>query len=375
MGAGAAGLSLLSRLGDPARAVAFDPRTTFGRDRSWCFFRTQPCGFDSAVSHAWPAWKVRLGGREIVRSAPGVEYVHIASDAFYSEALKRIAARSGVTLRLGESVTGVQRVPDGFRLTSAARSVHAKWVFDARPASLRMPVARGEVRLLQHFKGFHVRVDSDVFDPQVATLMDFDVSQADGTAFVYALPFSAREALVEATWFSPAVLPEARYDAAVADWMRARVGVSQWSVLHTERGVIPMTTESLGSEVPAGAFPIGLRGDLAKPSTGYAFLAIQRQSEAIATSLRTGRTPVPPSPRPARTRAIDRVFLSWLAADPGRGAELLFDLFDRVRPSTLVRFLSDEGSIFDDFAVMRRVPSLEFGLATGRTLRRLLPGF
>ena len=33
--------------------------------------------------------------------------------------------------------------------------------------------------------------------------MDFDVSQEQGLHFMYVLPFSANEALVESTYFSP----------------------------------------------------------------------------------------------------------------------------------------------------------------------------
>jgi lycopene beta-cyclase len=375
LGAGCAGLSLLSRLGDRVSAVAFEPRTSFARDRTWCFFQTRPCGFDSAVSHSWPAWKVRLGGREIVRTARGVKYVHIASDDFYAEALRRIAREPAIKLRLGCAATRVERDGSAFVVHAAGGSARAIHVFDARPPAMTGPVPPGETRLLQHFKGLHVRADRDAFDPGVATLMDFDVSQSDGTAFVYALPFSSREALVEATWFSPSTLPDTRYDAVLASWLRDRAGLSTWEVLHSERGVLPMTTESLGSDAIGGAVAIGLRGDCAKPSTGYAFLAIQRRSESIAAAVRAGRSPAQSPARPARTRAVDRVFLNWLARNPSRGAELLFNLFEQVSPASLVRFLSDEGSPADDLAVMRCVPVAEFGLESARTLPRLLRGF
>ena len=42
--------------------------------------------------------------------------------------------------------------------------------------------------LRQHFGGWEVTTQRPIFDPHVATLMDFDTEQFGATAFFYVLP-------------------------------------------------------------------------------------------------------------------------------------------------------------------------------------------
>jgi hypothetical protein len=65
--------------------------------------------------------------------------------------------------------------------------------------------------------------DRPVFDPGVATFMDFRVPQEGGTCFVYVLPTDPRRALVEYTVFSPEVWPaNGTRRASAGTWTHAR---------------------------------------------------------------------------------------------------------------------------------------------------------
>ncbi|GIR00728.1 MAG: hypothetical protein CM15mP9_4310 [Methanobacteriota archaeon] len=86
----------------------------------------------------------------------------------------------------------------------AARS-SPKLTFDSRP-----PRASRNA-MLQHFLGQEVIVDKPVFDDTTAILMDFRVDQSHGMHFIYLLPFSPTQALVESTLFSTKVLEEEFY--------------------------------------------------------------------------------------------------------------------------------------------------------------------
>ena len=69
--------------------------------------------------------------------------------------------------------------------------------FDSRP-----PRASRNA-MLQHFLGQEIQVDKPVFDPSTAILMDFRVDQSKGMHFIYLLPYSPTEALVESTLLAP----------------------------------------------------------------------------------------------------------------------------------------------------------------------------
>jgi lycopene beta-cyclase len=373
VGAGCAGLSLAAHLAEgtaAGRVRLVDPRTEYRRDRTWCFFDVVPHRFSAAVTRRWKRWAVRQGGRQCLRSSPGVEYVHVDAERFYAVARERIAQGA---LELGTRVDSMRDEGDRVFVVTDRGPMSASRVYDARPPRFEGPVPHGEIRLLQHFRGAYVRTDAPVFDPDTATLMDFDVPQEHGISFMYALPFSRTEALVEATWLSECMQDARVYDETLTRWRRERLGLSSWEVLHEEQGVLPMSTERLASPKGARIQRIGLGGGAAKPSTGYAFLAIQRQTEALALGIARGHFDAP-APRGMRELAFDRVMLDWMVHHREGTPALLYSLFEKVDPRTLARFLSEVSSPAEELAVMRAVPPLSFTVSTLRGAAGALRG-
>ncbi len=352
VGAGCAGRSLAWHLLDAGfdgrRMVLVDPRARFDRDRTWCFFEVWPHAFEALVSHRWSRWRVRADGPWVERTAPPLWYAHLPADAFYAATTERLE-RAGVELRLGVAAGAVDDGAAAARVETGAGPIDAAVVFDSRP-----PLGRpsGEVTLVQHFEGWEVEVEQDRFPRDVATLMDFAVPQDHGVAFTYVLPFDRRRALVEATWFSSSVPEPAVHHAALE---RALEG-SCYHIRRRERGVIPMTTASFPRRVGRRVYPIGLAGGLAKPSTGYAFVDIQRYAVAMARRLRETRLPDPPPLRPAMSRFQDQVFLSYLDRHPSEATRALVGLFERLPAELVPRFLHDRVTAAERLRVMSAMP-------------------
>jgi lycopene beta-cyclase len=216
---------------------------------------------------------------------------------------------------------------------------------------------------LQHFHGETIRTESDVFDPSVATVMDFRVSQDRGIHFLYLLPFDARTALVEDTYFADAPRPIESYKEEIAGYVSARFGVDRFEVLHSETGAIPMDACPPSASSSPRILNIGIRGGAARPSTGYAFLAIQRNAAILTERLTTwGEDPTGDPPGPiryysARSVWLDRVFLSHLFRRPEGAPEMFLRMFERVPPDALARFLFDGGRFADDLLVMSALPA------------------
>ena len=95
-----------------------------------------------------------------------------------------------------------------------------KLTFDSRP-----PRASRNA-MLQHFLGQEVIVDKPVFDDSTAILMDFRVEQSHGMHFIYLLPFSPTQALVESTLFSTKVLEEEFYIDSINQYLSSHL----WSL-------------------------------------------------------------------------------------------------------------------------------------------------
>lgn len=366
VGGGASGLSLAVHALERApqrRVTILEPRTEYTRDRTWCSWRVRAHPFERCVSHRWPRWRVASSGREVIRTWSGHPYEHIPADAFYREAQERIAASPRIELRLGVTVDALEDRGDRVVAETSAGRIEAKLAFDSRPvarASEGTPPQSGDanVTLVQSFVGWIIELDRPLLSPDVATLMDFGPANREGVHFVYVLPYDDRRALVEDTWFSARPLADRVYEKHLDAYIDMRFGGVGYRIVDRERGTIPMTTETPDQRPSRRVYRIGVAGGLAKPSTGYAFLAIQRWSEAMSARLAREELPDPPPPRSARAMMLDRVFLSFLRRSPERAPETFLSLFQRTPADALVRFLSEESTAADDLRVIAAAPRL-----------------
>ncbi|MFG3281554.1 lycopene cyclase family protein [Streptomyces sp. NPDC048111] len=384
VGAGAAGLSLADRLAAPGYAggapsvVLLDAPAGPLRPprRTWCFWENGAGRHDAALAASWHSLRVHgRDGRGTRQDIAPLRYKMIRFDTFESLVDERLAEAPHITRRRAT----VERVTPAGRGSHVhlrdddgrARVLHARYVFDSRPPRV-LPPAR--TCLLQHFRGWFVRTRRPVFDPRTADLMDFRTPQPPGgLAFFYVLPTSTTTALVEYTQFSAAVLPAEAYDRMLRGHLADVLGAGAHEVTDTESGVIPMTDGRFARRSAPGVFPIGVAGGAVRPSTGYAFSAIQRQAAAISEALRAGRDPLPPAPHSRRSRAMDAVLLRGLASGRVDGAAFFGQLFGHVPMERLLHFLDGRTTPAQDFAIGLRTPILPMvrsALATATHPRR-----
>jgi lycopene beta-cyclase len=105
---------------------------------------------------------------------------------------------------------------------------------------------------------------------------------------------------------------------------------------------------------------IGSGAGMLKASTGYAFGRIQRDSAALADSLSLTGIPARPAER-QRFRRLDRIFLRAVASDPSlleRTFAALVD--DHGGVASLLRFLDEDSSLWQDARLVRRMPAVPF---------------
>ncbi|NED33452.1 lycopene cyclase family protein [Streptomyces sp. SID8499] len=366
LGGGAAGLSLVHRLvaGGAGGVTLVEAPDGPGRpgERTWCYWDRGGDELDEAVRASWGRLRVHGadGGAVVVRPAP-FTYRMIRSSALERLVHGRLARAPGGRL-LRATADAVRATAHGAEVDCTAAggrriTLRARHLFDSRPLPA-LPPAR--TLLLQHFRGWFVRTDTDRFDPDVADLMDFRVPQPrHGLAFGYVLPLAPDRALVEYTEFSRTPLTTPAYDAALAHYGRRVLGLGAFSVEAAEQGVIPMTDARFPRR-HGPAVRIGTAGGATRPATGYTFAAVQRQSRAIAAALHDGRRAggrvAAPRPYRRRTLAMDAVLLR--ALDTGRvdGPAFFTDLFRNVPPLRLLRFLDGVATPWEEWCVGLRCP-------------------
>ena len=357
VGAGCAGLSLAVALGAarvPGRTLLLEPRSLYTRDRTWSFWNTEEHPFTTEISHSWHSWRVALGAAAVTQSSRRYRYCSIAGDAFYRAALDRIEREPAQELERATTVLSVEPHANGLTAVETSRGrVLARQVFDSRPA---MHAVRGSPALVQRFVGWHVRTATPGFDPQVVELMRFLPSDRPGRVrFLYLLPYSASEALVEMTYLDSPGLPEPEYRRDLENWLADNVGA--WTVLGSEHGSLPMQSGFPQVSSQTGVSPIGSRAGRVKPSSGYAFLRIQRHSRAIAGALLQGR-PIPAEAESPLFGVMDAVFLRAVVHAPELAAALFLSMFTRAEPDALVRFLGEVSGPSEMLRVAWSLPKL-----------------
>ncbi|WP_309052946.1 lycopene cyclase family protein [Streptomyces sp.] len=366
VGAGAAGLSLAWRLLAPPPGVRAPdvvlvtppPGHLRPPERTWCYWESGPGDYDPLLTARWRRVRVRAPGGDGRTCELGeLTYKMLRSDAFERGLEPRLTG-----LRRVEAVVeAVTDRPDGAEVSCRTAggttfTLRARWAYDSRPPATP-PAAR--VSLCQHFRGWFVRCEHPVLTPGTVELMDFRTPQPrHGLSFGYVLPTSRYEALVEYTEFGRAPLTRQAYDDALRHYTGHVLGLGAFRVTATEQGVIPMTDGRHERRAGRHVFRIGAAGGAVRPSTGYAFAAIQRQSRAVAHALHTGGPPLPPPAHPARALAMDAVLLRGL--DSGRidGPAFFTRLFRDVPSARLLRFLDGTTRPAEEFAIGLRTPVL-----------------
>jgi len=183
--------------------------------------------------------------------------------------------------------------------------------------------------------GVRVESDSAVFDPATATLFD----PLDESSFVYLLPLSPTEALLESASFGPVGMKEDQ--APLLRYLRTSHPGAGFTVSHAESGSIPLGFAPLRTAGPRHVL-LGTKRGLIKPSAGYGIVRIAEESKHLARLWRDNRQ-LPPSRQGAWWwRFLDTGFLQLAAHDPRLPLALLQRVMDTVPLAQSLRFIDED---------------------------------
>ncbi len=375
LGGGCAGLSLcreLTALGKICpRTVVIESRKQYLNDRTWCYWGDDALPNKHRVQHRWHSMRVSYADTSVRLSCGSTPYQMLAAEDFYADTQAAIAAHPHTRLKLGTVVVGDPvKVGGLWHVQTSAGVFSSAMLVDTRPALA--PVRDGAV-LWQSFYGREIECSAAVFDPLCVDLMDFLPPHIDHIPFVYVLPISPTRALVEVTVFGASPLAPAALRQSLDTAVARRTGAAPSRVVRSEHGILPMGLVKPVQHPDPSRVRVGLTAGAARPSTGYAFQRIQRWAQECALSISTTGLPVGHRPDPAPLRAMDRLFLDVLRADPRGGGQIFFSLFSAAHTPRVIRFLSGLGRVDDALAVVAAMPFKPF-IRAALTPRFMKPG-
>jgi lycopene beta-cyclase len=366
-GGGCAGLSLVYHLLESSlkesQILIIDPNQGEIPNKTWCYWSKEALPIHpQSARFSWNSFYLKDEAQQLTKPLNELSYHHLNSHDFYAHVLEKIRQFPNVHF-LKEEVVAL--TPTGTEIqvtTHTADSYNASFVFDSRVESNDSD----QSILKQVFIGIRIKVSEPLFDPKKWGLMDFETRPSNGFDFIYTLPFSAHEALIEYTAYTTEERSEEELLKELQEFLNQKYGSIAYDIQFQESGKIPMSTRNFFSSVSPRHIPIGTAAGWTKPSTGYTFAPIQENCAAIVANLERNELTSLHFPRKSRFVFYDNILLTIAHRWPKRLPGLFLNLFSSSRPELVFRFLSEKTTFSEE---IRLLSGLKFGIFLKGLLR------
>lgn len=340
------------------KVLITDKDTKDKNDRTWSFWETAPGLFEPIVHRQWKSTWFHSKDLSRLLVLDPYRYKMIRGIDFYDHCLSLIRQQPNFEIRFG-NVNGIGNENGSAVVDLDGEKLTAQFLFNS--ILFDKPVLKkGEHYLLQHFKGWIIETAVPVFNPEEATLMDFRTGQEHGTCFAYVKPFSPTKALIEYTLFTENLLQPQEYVEGLRKYISQFIGISSYSVIEEENGIIPMTNHRFPA-VDGRIINIGTAGGQTKASSGYTFKFIQKHAAKLVESLVKKGNPFIARPGgPGRFRFYDSTLLHILKHNTLPGDKIFTQLFKKNKPQQVLRFLDNESSLGDELKIISSLPTWPF---------------
>lgn len=345
--------------------LLLDPDTKTANDRTWCFWEAGIGEWDSIV---FRNWNTAVFANEDFRTELDFEdyrYKMVRGEDFYAFVKAELAKHPNITFAEQKVVLFEDKGNEVLVKTETETYACNKLlnsIYNPGPVSKQ----NNYPLLQQHFIGWHIQTDVAVFNSGVPVFMDFSIPQKGNTRFMYVLPFSETEAIVEYTLFSKDLLPTEEYENAIREYLKD-LGAAEYTIVDKERGSIPMTSYKFWQANTKNVMHIGSAGGWTKASTGYTFKNADRLSQRLTSFLLTEK-PFIQFYKPNRFWLYDLLLLDILAKQNEKGSGIFSAMFRKGKAAPVFKFLDEETSLWGDLKVIWSCPKELFIKAL---LRRL----
>lgn len=339
-------------------------------DRTWCFWENEDSMWSSIISKKWDS--ALFANEEFKRDLALKPYLYnkINGLDFYNFVFDEISNQSNITF-LNEKVTDINELETHVFVGTEENRYTCNYLFNSiytkafAESQTQYPV------LQQHFIGWFVKTESELFNPEKATFMDFSVEQKGNTRFMYVLPNSKTEALVEYTLFSEKLLQKEEYENEIKIYLE-KLGVNQYEIVEKEQGSIPMTCYPFCKKNTKRVLNIGTTGGWTKASTGYTFKNSDKNSsklvDFIYDSQVSGSVSMKSFYKKNRFWFYDLLLLDILYRHNELGSSIFSSLFRKGNPALIFKFLDEETSFLEDVKVILKCPKIPFIKALFRVI-------
>jgi lycopene beta-cyclase len=348
--------------------LLLDSNTKKANDRTWCFWDKNKTIWDSIISQKWESALFADENFKRDLDLKPYQYNQIRGIDFYNFVFEVLLKQKNITF-LNEKVTDINELDTHVFVGTDKNRYTCESLFNSIYAKEFVETQQEYPVLQQHFIGWFVKTETDIFYPDQATFMDFSVAQKGNTRFMYVLPATKTEALVEYTLFSKDLLLIEEYEKEIQDYL-AKLGVENYKIIEKEHGSIPMTCFPFWKKNTKRVLNIGTAGGWTKASTGYTFKNSDKKSTELVAFLQTGKD-FKTFYKKTKFWYYDLLLLDILNRNNELGSSIFSSLFEKGNPALIFKFLDEETSIIEDLRVILKCPKLPFVKALFRVIFNL----
>lgn len=332
--------------------LMIDENAKKANDRTWCFWDEDNL-FDEIVSKKWnQAFFANKKYNRILELTP-YQYKKINGLDFYELIFKKISEYKNIHF-LNQKVVDFTESGNQCVVKTESETFTCNKIFNSIYHPEVVSAQNKFPSIQQHFVGWFVKSSEDVFTPNCATFMDFSVEQKGNTRFMYVLPTSKTEALLEYTLFSKELLLKEEYEYEIKKYIQ-NLGITHYEIIEKEQGSIPMTCYPFWKHNTKNLINIGSAGGWTKASTGYTFKNASKKSKALVQFLKT-ESDFSKFHKKDKFWFYDLLLLDILSSKNELGSKIFSSIFKKGNPSLILKFLDEETSLWEDLQVIWKCP-------------------
>ncbi|MFB9077998.1 lycopene cyclase family protein [Flavobacterium procerum] len=341
--------------------LLLDQDSKRNNDRTWCFWEKEENIWNPVISKKWDF--ALFANKEFHRdlALKPYQYNQIRGLDFYSFVFEAISKHQNITFQ-NEKVTDINELETHVFVGTEENRYTCNYLFNSIYTKAFAENQNQYPVLKQHFVGWFVKTETEVFNPEKVTFMDFSVEQKGNTRFMYVLPTSKNEALVEYTLFSEDLLPKEEYENEIEIYLK-KLGAVEYQIIEKEEGSIPMTCFPFWKKNTKRVLNIGTAGGWTKASTGYTFKNSDKKSTALIEFLQKNDSSLLNMKlfyKKSRFWFYDLLLLDILHRTNELGSQIFSSLFKKGNSVLIFKFLDEETNLSEDLKVILKCPKMAF---------------
>ena len=344
--------------------LLIDENPKKANDRTWCFWDDSTL-FDDVISKKWDVALFADATFQRNLDLSPYQYKMVRGLDFYNLVFDLISKQENIHFA-NQKVTDFSALGNHCIVKTETQNYTCNKIFNSIYNPNLVKNQSKYPLLQQHFIGWFIKSKEEVFDKNKATFMDFSVEQKGNTRFMYVLPTSSTEALLEYTLFSKDLLSKTEYENEIQDYIQ-KLGITDYEIIEKEQGNIPMTSYKFWKHDTKNVINIGSVGGWTKASTGFTFKNVTKKSKELVNFL-SSESDFTKFHKMDKFWIYDLLFIDVLYKNNELGSKVFSSLFQKGNPTLIFKFLDEETTFLQDLKVMLKCPTIPFMNAFFRRL-------